>query len=135
MSSSTRWITLLRGGLVVLAGVATVLVLVIGTVMLFAPSWTQPGGFPDTTRGLTGLLVLEVVAGTAGALVATLLAQRAPRLHGAILGLLVFVLNVWTVAGPESPWPLIPGVLLLVCVPVQTWWGIALGVRVRPSGV
>jgi hypothetical protein len=81
-----------------------------------------------------------VVAGAAGAFVAAMLAPRAPAVHGLLLGLLVLLLNLATVLDPDTPWPLLPAILLVACVPPQTWLGIVLAARVRsrraipPSG-
>jgi hypothetical protein len=125
------FISVLRSVLALVAGLATILILVFGTVLLFLPEWTQPSGFPESAPALSGLLALEVIAGVAGAFVAVLLAPRKPTVHGLVLGGLVFILNVVTVAPPDSPWPLIPAILLLAFVPLQTWLGIFVGIRAR----
>jgi hypothetical protein len=126
-----RPVSLVRGVLAVGAGVLTVLILVFGTILLFLPQWAEPDGFPVSRSGLSALLLIEVLAGGAGAFVTASLAPRAPAAHGIILGALVLVLNGLTVLDPASSWPLVPAVLLIVFVPLQTWLGIALAIRVR----
>ncbi len=127
----TTVLSVLRSIVAVAAGTLTVLIIVFGTVLLVFPGWAVEGGFPDTTPGLALLLGLEVLAGVAGAFVATLLAPRAPRIHGWTLGALLLILNVLTVVEPDTSWPLMAGVLLGAFVPVQTWVGIVLALRVR----
>jgi hypothetical protein len=126
-----RTVVLLRGGLALGAGLLTVLVLVFGTIFLPLPQWAQPEGFPTTLSALSFLLLIEVLGGMAGAFVATYLAPSAPRVHGIILGALVLLLNAVTVLEPTSAWPLVPAVLLIAFVPLQTWLGILLATRIR----
>jgi hypothetical protein len=128
-----RGVLFLRGGVAVGAGVLTVLVLVFGTILLFIPQWTRPGGFPATGPALAGLLLIEVLAGVAGAFVAAFLAPRAPAVHGAVLGALVLLLHAVTAFDPASPWPLGPAVLLVAFVPPQTWLVIAFAARLRSN--
>lgn len=127
----TTVLSVLRSIVAVAAGALTVLIVVLGTVLLVFPGWAVEGGFPDTTPGLALLLGLEILGGMAGAFVAALLAPRAPRAHGWTLGALLLILNVLTVVEPDSSWPLTAGVLLVAFVPVQTWVGIVLALRMR----
>ena len=124
-------LSILRSILAVAAGALAVVVVLFGTILLLVPGWMTEGGFPDTTPGLALLLGLEVLAGVAGAFVAVVLAPRAPRAHGWVLGALLLIVNVLTVVEPDTSWPLVSGVLLVAFVPVQTWVGIALALRVR----
>jgi len=127
----TTVISILRSILAIAAGALTVLIVLFGTILLVVPDWMVEGGFPDTTPGLVLLLGLEVLAGVAGAFVAAQLAPRAPRAHGWTLGALLLVVNAMGVVEPGSSWPLVPAVLLVAFVPVQTWVGIVLALRLR----
>ena len=124
-------LSILRSIVAIAAGALTVLIVLFGTILLVVPGWMTEGGFPDTTPGLALLLGLEILAGLAGAFVAALLAPRAPRVHGWTLGALLLIVNVTGVAEPGSSWPLVPAVLLVGFVPVQTWVGIVLALRLR----
>jgi hypothetical protein len=126
-----RVILLLRSALAVGAGLLTLIVLVFGTIFLPLPHGIQPDGFPTTPSALSFLLLIEVVGGMAGAFVATYLAPSSPRVHGLIVGGLVLLLNALTVLEPTSAWPLVPAVLLIAFVPLQTWVGIVLATRIR----
>lgn len=127
----TTVLQVLRSLVALAAGAFTLVAVLLGTILVMVPGWMAVDGFPSTAPGLTLLVGLEVLAGAAGAFVAALLAPRAPRAHGWTLGLLVFLLDVLTVADPASRWPLLPAVLLLAFVPLQTWGGIALAIRIR----
>jgi hypothetical protein len=128
---SSSFLSILRSIVAVAVGAMTVLIILYGAIFLLVPGWMTEGGFPHTPAGLALLVALEALAGLAGAFVTALLAPRAPRVHGWILGALLLVLNVLTVTEPGSPWPLAPAALLVAFVPVQTWVGIGLALRVR----
>lgn len=127
----TTVLSILRSIVAVGAGALTVLIVLFGTILLIVPGWMVEGGFPDTTPGLALLLGLEILGGVTGAFIAALLAPRAPRIHGWTLGALLLIVNVMGVVEPGSSWPLVPAVLLVAFVPVQTWVGIVLALRVR----
>ena len=127
----TTVLSVLRSILPIAAGALTVLIVLFGTILLLVPGWMVEGGFPDTTPELALLLGLEVLAGLAGAFIAALLAPRAPQAHGWTLGALLLVVNGMGVVEPDSSWPLVPAVLLVAFVPVQTWVGIVLALRLR----
>jgi hypothetical protein len=120
-----------RSAVAVLSGILTLFVIVFGTVLAFFPEMTQPGGFPTSTLGLAGLVALEIVGGTVAVLVAVLLVSRSPRAHGIFVGAVVFVLNTLSVAEPNSPWPLIPGLIVIAFVPLQSWAAISIARRIR----
>ena len=125
---------ILRSALAVLAGVATLVVLVVAAMAAIHAGWPEsfgPGRFPATWIGQASLLTVEVVAGAAAAFVAAVLAPGARRAHGWVVGALVLALDILTVVDPESPWHLVPAVLLVILVPFQTFAGIALALRVR----
>lgn len=126
-------IMVLKSILAVAAGMATVLILVFGSVSLFAPQWADPAAFPTTAPALSSLIALEAIAGLAGAFVAAVLAPRAPAVHGWVLGGFVLVLNLLTVLAP--PWPLLAGLVVVALVPLQTWAGVALAVRLKARPV
>ena len=113
---------------------ATLVVLIVAAAAALhagRPESFGPDRFPTTRIGLASLLAVEVVAGAAAAFVGAVLAPGARRAHGWVVGALVLALDVLTVVDPESLWPLIPAVLLVVLVPFQTFAGIALALRLR----
>lgn len=122
-----RGLLVLRSLLALLAG-AGFLVLVI---LLAAVLWFD--GFPVTGWGVAGLLLVELIAGLGGVAVVAWLAPGAPTAHGWLFGGLVFFVNVLTIFEPDTIWPLIPGLLLLAFVPLQTWIGVTVGIRLRMS--
>lgn len=113
-------------------GLLTVLAVVFGAVFLLMPELAAGGAFPGTMSGAALILVLEVLGGSAGAFVATLLAPRARHAHGWSLGFLVLIVDVLVVAAPDSPWPRGAAAILLALVPVQTWAGVRLAEWARP---
>ena len=123
-----RALVILRSALAIFMGGVALVVLLIAATML----WLS-GGPPTTTAGWVGVLAVEALAGLLGAMVATWLAPRAASTHGWLFGGLVFAFNVLTVTTPEAGWLPVPGVLLLLLVPPQTWGGIRLGHRLRRS--
>jgi hypothetical protein len=122
-----RGLLIVRSILALLAGSAALVVCLLLAVLLWLDA------FPVTAWGLAGLLGVELIAGLAGAAVVSWLAPRAPAAHGWLFGVLVFILNVWTLLEPGTPWPLIPGLLLLGLVPLQTWIGVTIGVHFRKT--
>lgn len=123
-----------RSALAILAGVATLVVLLVAAVAAIHAAWPEsfgPDRFPATWIGQASLLTVEVVVGAAAAFVAAVLAPAARRAHGWVVGALVLALNILTVVDPETSWLLVPAVLLVVLVPFQTFAGIALALRLR----
>lgn len=122
-----RGLLIVRSIFALLAGSgALVLCLLLATFL-----WLD--SFPVTAWGLAGLLVVELIAGLAGAAVVSRLAPRAPAAHGWFFGILVFIVNILTILDPGTSWPLIPGLLLLGLVPLQTWLGVTIGIRLRTT--
>lgn len=122
-----RGLLIVRSILALLAGSGALVLCLLLAVFLWLDS------FPVTAWGLAGLLVVEMIAGLAGAAVVARLAPRPPAAHGWFFGVLVFLANVWTLLEPGTPWPFIPGLLLLGMVPLQTWIGVTIGIHFRTT--
>ena len=127
-----RVLALGRSLLALAVGFAAVQLVLYGTIWLVLPGLLRGAGFP-TGGALVVLLTIEILAGAAGVLVAAMLAARAPAGHGWTLGAVVLAFNLWVVTRPDSPWPLVPAILVVGAVPLQTWAAVALARRLRPS--
>lgn len=120
----------MRGLLAVAIGFVAVQVVLYGTLLLVMPELLGGAGFPEGSA-LIALLMVEILAGTAGVFVAAMLAGRAVAGHGWALGLIIIAFNLWVVTLPDSPWPLAPAIIVVAAVPVQTWAAVALAMRLR----
>ncbi len=87
-------------------------------------------GIPQDPVGQWVLLALEFGAGVVGAMVMTMVAGWRREEHAVVFAGVVTLLNAWVVGSADSPWPLWLGVAVVITVPVQTWIGYRLALRI-----
>jgi hypothetical protein len=128
-----RVLSAARTLLVLAIGFLTVQVVLYGTILLAMPDLFRDTGFPRGSA-LVALLMIEILAGAAGVFVAAMLGGRAAAGHGWALGVIIVAFNLWVVTGPDSPWPLVPAIVVVAAVPLQTWAAVVLARRLRRRG-
>jgi hypothetical protein len=128
-----RALRIARTLLALVIGFISLQVVLYGTILLVMPDLMRGASFP-TGSALVALLMIEILAGAAGVFVAAMLAGRAIAGHGWALGLIILAFNVWVVTEPDSPWTLVPAIVVVAAVPLQTWAAVALAKRLRREG-
>jgi prolyl oligopeptidase len=133
-SVAQRGLGTARSLLALVIGFATVQVVLYGSLLLVMPELFRGADFP-ANGALVGLLIIEILAGAAGVFVAAILGGRAVTAHGWALGLIIMAFNLWVVTRPDSPWPLVPAIIVVAAVPLQTWAAVAVveWLRSRPQ--